>query len=487
MHFDPNQNPNFNNYNPDPVGAAPGFDPNQPMPSFGNQEEKPPKIKKPNPLVVLFRSLAIVLILVLLSVTGLFVYILTNPNSQFSTWAVDNTPLGEYVDLPGSEPVDSSESSSSKPVNTLIQGNQDPRNFEFAPSADALPTTEVVDTVLPSVLSLSLSVPAGSSGVSDEVSAGSGYVVSSDGLVVTNKHVVSVLCSPGQDIQITGLSHDEKAYNLELLSIDAVDDIAILQVQNLETPLIPVQLADSDSLKLGQDVLAVGNVLGELQNTITSGIVSGLNRSFETDLVDPCTETSFQADNLIQIDAAINRGNSGGPLFNASGQLIGMNTLGTTDSENIGLAIPSVVIRTALESFQENSQIQRARLGVSSLPINSIRKIQNPWIPTDSGEIVFNRQGNAVAGNSAASEAGIRTGDIILSVGGEDLVASTANPTPLRRSVLLRQPGDQVEIEILRATGSNATGFEYASEPEVLNVTLGSISFDLTENEVRVS
>jgi S1-C subfamily serine protease len=109
---------------------------------------------------------------------------------------------------------------------------------------------EVVDTVLPSVLSLSLSVPAGSSGVSDEVSAGSGYVVSSDGLVVTNKHVVSVLCSPGQDIQITGLSHDEKAYNLELLSIDAVDDIAILQVQNLETPLIPVQLADSDSLKI---------------------------------------------------------------------------------------------------------------------------------------------------------------------------------------------------------------------------------------------
>jgi S1-C subfamily serine protease len=99
--------------------------------------------------------------------------------------------------------------------------------------------------------------------------------------------------------------------------------------------------------------LAVGNVLGELQNTITSGIVSGLNRSFETDLVDPCTETSFQADNLIQIDAAINRGNSGGPLFNASGQLIGMNTLGTTDSENIGLAIPSVVIRTALESFKK--------------------------------------------------------------------------------------------------------------------------------------
>jgi serine protease Do len=505
MHFDPNNpNPsptdqnqtpggsNFTNFNPDPLGGTAGFDPNVPQTtSFGatatdNNYTTP---KKTNPFIVLFRSLAIVLIMSLLAFTGVFVYILTNPSSSFSTWAVDNTPLGDYVDLPGRETVDTSSSSSEKPVNTFIGGNdRDGSEFEFAPEADALPVTDVVESVLPSVLSLSLSVP-GANGISDEVSAGTGYIVTSDGLVVTNKHVVAVLCGGGtSNIQITGLSQTEVAYDLELLSIDAVDDVAILQVQNAEAPFIPVELANSDDLRLGQDIIAIGNVLGELQNTVTRGIISGLDRSFETDLVDPCTENSFQADSLIQIDAAINRGNSGGPLFNASGQLVGMNTLGTTDSENIGLAIPSVVIQTILEGFTDtNGQIQRARLGVSSLPINSVRKAQNPWIPTTSGEIVFSRQGNAVSANSAAATAGIKTGDIILSVDRQDLVATSANPSPLRRAILLQQPGNTVEVSVLQATGSNAQGFEYANEPVTLEVTLGSISFNLETNEVKVS
>jgi S1-C subfamily serine protease len=200
--------------------------------------------------------------------------------------------------------------------------------------------------------------------LAQDLTAGTGFFVDDSGLVFSNKHVVAAVCTKGiGSLQITGLNHQEIAYDLELLSIDPIEDIAILRVVNApeEEVFQPVELANSENLQLGQDVIAIGNVLGELQNTVTRGIISGLNRSFQTSLVDQCTNTEFEADSLIQTDAAINRGNSGGPLFNASGQLIGMNTLGTTDAENIGLSIPSSTIKNVVDTFRENEKIIRAR------------------------------------------------------------------------------------------------------------------------------
>ncbi len=491
MHFNQNPSepvkPNPQGYPNNPYGTGLPQQPPTPPQALESKTEVIKKTsKKTNPLVILFRFIAIILILTLIVATGIIAFTLSSPQHPFSQWIVNNTPLNELVDLPGGEENDTSSSSSSesKPINNIIQGNgQSGEQFQFAEPAGTRPAVEVVQDVLPSVLSLSLKTRG--EGLSEELTSGTGYIVSEDGLVVSNKHVVNVVCGTNTNqIQITALTHDQKALNLELLSIDPVDDIAILRIIDTNQRFVPLNLADSDQLRLGQDVLTVGNVLGELQNTVTRGIVSGLDRSFETDLVDPCTSTKFQADGLIQTDAAINRGNSGGPLFNSAGQLIGMNTLGTTDSENIGLAIPTSTLQTVLRSYQANQKIIRARLGVSSLQINALRRAQNAWIPTEYGEIIFARTGEAIATDSPAATAGLKEGDIILEVNGERLETNNSNPSPLRRAVLRQQAGNKVTLRVLKATGASDAGYTYGTEQVNVDVTLGSISYDLVTRQV---
>lgn len=497
MHFQSNQqNNNSNNMQPanntNNQSFYPQYDPYTSTQSAQPQPPQPPQKpkSKTNPIKIFLRFIAVVLILALISLTGLFVFTITNPNNEISKWIVQNTIVGQYLDLPGTEnQSSSSQESSTKLINNIIQGGNDQNadRFEFASPAESKPVVQIVQNVLPSVISLSLSQKG--EGLNQEITAGTGYVVTTDGLVVTNKHVVAITCRPssGSQIQITGKTFNDKALELELLSIDPIDDVALLRIKTQGEPFIPVQLSNSDEILLGQEVITIGNVLGELQNTVTKGIVSGLSRSFETDLKDPCTGGDYQADGLIQTDAAINRGNSGGPLFNASGQLIGMNTLGTTDSENIGLAIPSSTIQNVLQGYTENNQIVRARLGVTSLQVNAVRKVQNPWIPTSYGEIVFAREGGAVDKGSAADLAGLKDGDIILEVQGEKLEPTTNNPSPLRRAILRQQPGDTIKVRVLKSTGVTTEGFAYEPVEQEIEIKLGSISYDITSSQIKVS
>jgi len=428
------------------------------------------------------KSIIILVLTIILIAAICIVTVLALPNSAPGIWLRSNTflrSLGSTNNQNTTANSSTQKSSSSSSVSKNID------EFAFQPATGSKPVVQIIEESLPAVLSISLKSRGDSLNLSQDLSAGSGYIVSTDGLVVTNKHVVSIICKNDADrIQITGLTHDQKAYNLILKSIDPIDDLAILQIDAKGERFPTISFGNSDNLKLGQDVVAIGNVLGELQNTVTKGIVSGLNRSFETEIVDQCTGQNFQADNLIQTDAAINRGNSGGPLFNSSGQLIAMNTLGTVDAQNIGLAIPSSTIRNVLDGYANNNLIVRARLGLSSLQINPIRKAQNTWIPTDYGELVFRQEGSPVDPNSAAGEAGIKEGDIILEFNSKKLITTNTNPSPIRREVLNSQAGQQVKLTILKATSKTQTGFTYEQNPVNVDVILGSTNFDLRTKQV---
>jgi S1-C subfamily serine protease len=357
-------------------------------------------------------------------------------------------------------------------------------SIKFAPQADAKSTVEVVSKNLPSVVSIDINNKNG------VAVAGTGFIVSPEGLLITNKHVVSLGCRFGVGgIQITALGSDQKAYSAELLSVDPIDDIAILQLKEdgkKPSNLPTIEFGDSSQLQLGEEVVAIGNALGTFQNSVTKGVVSGLNRSFDTSgLKDECTGTDVRTDGLIQTDAAINQGNSGGPLFNAAGQIIGMNTLGSPDAQNVGLAIPSETILTVLNSYKSNQTIIRPRLGVISQEINAARKLVNPWLPVGYGEFVGSfdiavPENKVISSGSAAEEANISFGDIILELDGQKLESTPSNPTPLRRLILNQQSGQVINLKILKAIKtSNATQINYNSEPVNITIKLKGLNYDI--------
>lgn len=176
-----------------------------------------------------------------------------------------------------------------------------------------------------------------------EQNIGSGFIVKSDGYVVTNKHVVS-----DENGTYSVIANDKKEYKVEKIYKDSSNDLAVLKIQ--VSGLQPITLGDSSNLALGQDVIAIGTPLGQFTNTVTRGIVSGLGRGITTG-------SAYQGyveklDNVIQTDAAINPGNSGGPLINSEGQVIGVNTAIASSSQNIGFAIPVNVIKDYLKEIK---------------------------------------------------------------------------------------------------------------------------------------
>lgn len=400
----------------------------------------------------------------------IFGYTYTFPNSSFSQ-NLNNV-------LPNN--------SLSAQNNTLAQATP---NTSFIPRGNSKSVVDIINQNLPSVLSINVI------GKNDnKATAGTGYIVSDDGLVITNKHVISLLCSSNNSIfQTVGIDNDQRVYDLELKSIDPVDDIAILKIKNPTNALKKVDFGDSNALQLGEDVVAVGNALGTLQNSVTKGVVSGLDRSFESGgLKDECTNSDFQVNGLIQTDAAINKGNSGGPLFNSSGQIIGMNTLGTVDAQGVGLAIPSATILASLNSYLKNNQIIRPRLGVITQEIDPTKKLQNTWIPVDYGEFIGSLDAQipvskVVSPGSSAEEAGFKYGDIILEVNGEKLVSKSSNPSPLRRKILTKQANDTIELTYLKAKNNeNNREIQYESSPRKSTVKLKGISYNLQTSRLQI-
>ncbi len=248
-----------------------------------------------------------------------------------------------------------------------------------------------------------------------QVGGGSGFIISSDGLILTNKHVVS-----DASASYTVITSDGTKYNATILARDPNQDLAVVKIKT--TGLPTVALGDSDSLELGQTAIAIGNALGEFSNTVSVGVISGLARTVTASAPDTGTQETIQG--VIQTDAAINPGNSGGPLLNLRGEVIGINTAIASNAENIGFAIPVNRAKHDISSVETSGELQTPYLGVRYLAVTPDVATQQK-LPVDYGALVRGSdQGSAVEPNSPAAKAGIQAEDIILSVNGQKIDSS---------------------------------------------------------------
>lgn len=258
---------------------------------------------------------------------------------------------------------------------------------------------------------------------------GSGFVIE-QGLVVTNKHVVSDTTATYRII-----TKDDQELAVSKIYRDPTNDISILKVEGLNTP--HVTLGDSEKLKVGQFVVAIGTALGEFRHTVTTGVISGLGRGIQAG--DPFGGFAEQLDNVIQTDAAINPGNSGGPLLNSAGQVIGVNVAVAQGSQNVGFALPINTVKKVLESFSKTGQFERPFLGVRYQMLSKDTAISNN-VP--AGAYVVE-----VVADSPADKAGIETGDIIVKFGGQAVAEVDGG---LANLVNGSKAGDVVGMEIFR-------------------------------------
>jgi serine protease Do len=259
---------------------------------------------------------------------------------------------------------------------------------------------------------------------------GSGFVVSKDGLIITNKHVVT-----DETAKYKVVTKDDKEYEVKQISRDPVNDIAILKIE--ADNLTPIELGESSNLKVGQFVIAIGTALGEFRHTVTTGVISGLGRGITTGSVfEGYVE---RLDNVIQTDAAINPGNSGGPLLNSAGQVIGVNVAIAQGAQNIGFAIPINIIKDSLKIFQETGRFAaKAYLGVEYQMVSKQSAVLNN-VP--QGAYVV----SMVVG-SPAEQAGLKVDDIITKIDGQDL----NDNNPLADIVSKKRVGETITLDVWR-------------------------------------
>ncbi len=285
---------------------------------------------------------------------------------------------------------------------------------------------------------LQLSQPCQKGTKLQEVGGGSGFIVSSDGLIVTNKHVVS-----DEKASYTVLTNDGKRYDATVLARDPAQDIAIVKIK--PSGSLPVlALGNSDSIKLGQTAIAIGNALGEFRNTVSVGIISGLSRSIDASSGSGDVE---RLEGLIQTDAAINPGNSGGPLLNLRGEDIGMNTAIASGAENISFTIPINQAKRDIASVKKNGKISSPFLGVRYFLITH-DVADREKLSVKEGVIVRgNDQGPAVVPGSPADKGGIHAEDIILKLNGENITSNHSLASLIQKYNV----GDTVTLDILRS------------------------------------
>lgn len=271
------------------------------------------------------------------------------------------------------------------------------------------------------------------------VSAGTGFFVSSDGMVLTNRHVVDDTAAEYTIITNTG-----KKYQSKVLARDPLNDMAVLKVDQQGVTFQSLNLGDSDSVKIGQTAIAIGNALGQFQNTVSVGVISGLSRSLTASGASAGPEDISGA---IQTDAAINPGNSGGPLLNLKGEVMGMNTAVAEGAQNIGFAIPINQIKRSLASVKSSGKIIYPFLGVRYVTITSEIKDKNK-LPIDYGAWVTKGPNgeDAITAGSPAEKANIAAGDIIIEFGGKKVQGDNN----LGKLISERKVGDKVTIKIMR-------------------------------------
>ncbi len=272
---------------------------------------------------------------------------------------------------------------------------------------------------------------------SQEVGAGSGIIISSSGLILTNKHVVGE-----NPTKITVFTSDNREFaDATVIARDPFNDLAYIKIN--ATDLKPSVLGDSDQVVVGQRVVAIGNALGELDNTVTSGIISGLGRPV---IAEGATEAERLQD-LFQTDAAINPGNSGGPLVNIEGKVIAINTAVAGDGENIGFAIPINQAKPGIASIERTGRLEKAYIGVRYVNIDRDIAKDND-LAVDQGAYVIGNQGQpAILSGSPAAKAGLQEKDIITKVNDEDITRRRSLATLINKF----QAGETIRLTILRS------------------------------------
>lgn len=313
-------------------------------------------------------------------------------------------------------------------------------------SPEEVTIADVVETVSPSVVSIATQVERGSaywgrSGV--QQGAGSGVVVGSDGYIMTNRHVIE----GARQLQII-LGNGTTYTDVETVAVDPLNDLAFLKIQDVSN--LPVaQLGDSTTIRVGQRVIAIGNSLGQYQNTVTSGIISGTGRPVVAQGSQGSVETLTD---LLQTDAAINPGNSGGPLLNTSGQVIGINTAIAADAEGIGFAIPVNASKGLLKQVLAGEEARRAYIGVRFVPVDAELARQYRLSVSQGAYVTSESNQPAVQPGGPAERAGIRSGDVLTKIGDVEI-----GPRGGVSSLIAEYaPGDRISVTYVR-DGSERT------------------------------
>lgn len=268
-----------------------------------------------------------------------------------------------------------------------------------------------------------------------EIGGGSGFIISADGLIVTNKHVVS-----DKDADYTVVMNDGKKYDATVVATDPTNDVAVVKIDATNLPVL--EFANSDDVQIGQTVIAIGNALGQYRNTVTKGVISGVSRTITAGDSSGQSET---LEDVFQTDAAINSGNSGGPLLDLSGRVVAINTAVSQQGQLIGFSIPSNVVKRDVDSVKKDGKIIRAYLGVRYVLITKALADQKK-LPAENGALVQKATDSsaAVVAGSPAEKAGIVEGDIIISVNGTDITSDHSLAGLLSKY----NPGDTVTLKL---------------------------------------
>ena len=289
--------------------------------------------------------------------------------------------------------------------------------------------------------------------------SGSGFVVSDEGFVVTNAHLVE----GSKAVRVRfGEPGEDESVDARVVGVDPSTDIAVLKVDIDADKLEPLPLGDSSKLKVGDPTIAIGNPFG-FDQTVTTGIVSALQRQIPA-------PNNFSIDDVIQTDASVNPGNSGGPLLDAAGRVIGVNsqiaTGGTQGSVGIGFAVPVNTVKEVVPQLEEDGKIERPYIGVTTAPVADLARDLD--LPADRGALVQDVQPGSPAARAGLRAGRTRTeegitlgGDLIVRVDGRDV----ASPEDVAEAIEDNKPGDSIEIEFLRGRGRESVDLELAPRP----------------------
>jgi S1-C subfamily serine protease len=338
-------------------------------------------------------------------------------------------------------------STTSSTLSTTTLGNQ-----KKIITSESQLINAIAQTVGPSVVSVNVTSTSQNTNSffglpQSEQSAGTGIILTSSGLVMTNRHVVP---DGTTSVSVT-LQDGTELKNVSVVGRTAQSsslDVAFLKINDAQgKKLAPASLGDSSKVQVGDAVVAIGNALGQFQNTITSGIVSGYGRSVQASSQDT-SQSVENLDNLFQTDAAINEGNSGGPLVNLNGQVIGMNTAIAGNAQNIGFAIPINDVKGLIDQVMATGKLEQPWLGVYYIPLTndvaqqySLDVDRGAWVP--SATIIGQ---DPIVNGGPADKAGIKTGDVITKVDG-----TTVNETNSLTAIISKSKvGQTVKLTILR-------------------------------------